>query len=226
MMARSSGQERSFPMNELDFALDVKSIDDAGIIEGLAVGYGNLDHGGDVVAPGAITASMAGRKSLPMLLYHDQKRPIGVWTEFKEVGEGLLVKGRFDDTQEGADARARARSGSLGGLSMGFKTLKHKMEGKARHLLEVALHEISLVTIPMNDRTRVISVKDIGDLRDRLAAGDRLTEREWEGLLKKSFELSNAEAERAVRLNFKGGQGEPDNAAMADAVAYFEALRS
>lgn len=148
-------------MSELDFALEVKALNDDGYIEGLAVGYGNMDHGGDIVAPGAISASVAGRKSLPMLLFHDHKRPIGVWSEFKEVGEGLLVKGRFDDTTDGREARARAQSGSLGGLSMGFKAIKHRFEGKARHLLEVALHEISLVTIPMNDRTRVLSVKDL-----------------------------------------------------------------
>jgi hypothetical protein len=64
-------------MNELDFALDTKSIDDEGNIEGLAVGYGDIDHGGDVVMPGAI--NLNGRKSLPMLLFHDQKRPAGVW---------------------------------------------------------------------------------------------------------------------------------------------------
>jgi len=213
-------------MNELDFELDLKSLNDDGEIEGLAVGYGNIDHGGDIVMPGAIAASVTGRKSLPMLLYHDQKRPVGAWTSFTETGEGLLVKGRFSPTAAGKDAREDARSGALSGLSMGFKTLKHRMEGKARQLLEVALHEISLVTIPMNDRTRVISVKDIGDLRDRLAAGERLTEREWEGLLKKSFDLSNAEAERAVRLNLKGGQGAPDDTASDEMRGFLEALRA
>lgn len=153
-------------MNELDFALDLKSIDDDGHIEGLAVGYGDLDDGGDIVMPGAITASVLARKSLPMLLYHDQKRPVGVWNSFREVGEGLLVKGKFSPTTAGKEAREDARCGALAGLSMGYRTLKHRIEGKSRKLLEVALHEISLVTIPMHDRTRVFSVKDIiGDGR-------------------------------------------------------------
>jgi HK97 family phage prohead protease len=197
-------------MNELDFALDLKSLSDDGEIEGIAVGYGNLDHGGDIVMPGAITASITGRKSLPMLLYHDQRRPVGSWTSFQEVSDGLLVKGRFSATTAGKEAREDAKSGALGGLSMGYKTIRQKLEGKARQLLQVALHEISLVTIPMNDRTRVTSVKDIEDLQARLAAGDRLTERQWETLLKKGFGFSNAEAERAVRINLKG-QGAPDD---------------
>lgn len=195
-------------MDELDFALDVKSIDDDGSIEGLAVGYGNLDHGGDIVMPGAIAGTLASKKSLPMLLYHDQRRPVGVWHTLTEVSDGLLVKGRFSATSAGKEAREDAKCGALSGLSMGYNTIRHRMEGKARQLIEVALHEVSLVTIAMNDRTRITQVKEIENLRARLAAGDRLTEREWEGLLKKSFDLSNSEAERAVRINLKG-QGEP-----------------
>jgi hypothetical protein len=64
----------------------------------------------------------------------------------------------------------------------------------------------------MNEKTKITRVKEIEDLRARLAAGDRLTEREWESLLKKGFDLSNSEAERAVRINLKG-QGEPDSTA-------------
>lgn len=149
-------------MDELDFVLDAKAIDDDGNIEGLAVGYGNIDHGGDQVMPGAISASIEGRKSLPMLLYHDQRRPAGVWTDFKEVSEGLLVKGRFSlSTRGGQEAHGLAKDGALSGLSMGYRSLKHRFEGKTRQLLQVALHEISLVTVPMNDRTRIMSVKDI-----------------------------------------------------------------
>jgi HK97 family phage prohead protease len=149
-------------MNELDFTLDAKAIDDDGNIEGLAVGYGDIDHGGDQVMPGAITASIAGRKSLPMLLYHDQKRPAGVWNSFQETRDGLLVKGRFSmSTRYGKEAHGLAKDGALGGLSMGYKTIRQRFEGKARQLIEVALHEISLVTIPMNDRTRIISVKSV-----------------------------------------------------------------
>jgi HK97 family phage prohead protease len=209
-------------MNELDFALDTKSIDDEGNIEGLAVGYGDVDHGGDIVMPGAI--NLGGRKSIPMLLFHDQKRPAGVWNSFIETSEGLLVKGRFSmSTPGGREAHGLTKDGALQGLSMGFKTLRHRIEAKARKLLEVMLHEVSLVTIPMHDRTRVLSVKEIGDFKDRLAAGERLTEREWESLLKKSFDLSNAEAERAVRLNLKG-QGDPGS--KAKEADFWSALRA
>lgn len=206
-------------MNELDFALDVKAIGEDGEIEGLAVGYGNMDHGGDIVLPGAITASVAGRKSLPMLLFHDHKRPVGVWTEFKEIGEGLLVKGRFDDTQDGREAKVRARNGSLGGLSMGFKTIKHRFEGKARHLLEVALHEISLVTIPMNDRTRVLSVKDILD------SGGEPTVREFKNFLRDVGGFSKSRAEAMASLCKPHLRGDPEANANDDLREFLNGLR-
>lgn len=173
-------------MNELDFALDTKSIDDDGNIEGLAVGYGNLDQGGDIVAKGAI--DLQGRKSLPMLLFHDQRRPAGAWNSFEEVSDGLLVKGRFSSSASGRDAREDVKSGALAGLSMGYKTLRHRIEGKSRHLLQVALHEISLVTIPMNDRTRVLSVKDIvGD-------GGLPTAAQFEDALREAMGFSKTQA--------------------------------
>lgn len=207
-------------MDELDFALDAKAIDDDGNIEGLAVGYGDIDHGGDIVMPGAISASINGRKSLPMLLYHDQKRPAGVWNSFSETSEGLLVKGRFSmSTSLGKEAHGLARDGALSGLSMGYKTIRQKFEGKARHLVEVALHEISLVTIPMHDRTRIISVKDI------LAGGDMPTVREFEEFLRDAGGFSKSLATAIAAKATPHLRGDPGVKA-SELAEYLSALRA
>ncbi len=211
-------------MNELDFPLDVKNIDADGWIEGIASGYGNVDHGGDIMLAGAITKSIEGRKSLPMLLFHDQKRPVGAWREFNETPEGLHVKGRFAmSSRDGQEAHAMTKDGALAGLSVGYRTVRDRIVGKARHLAEVALHEISLVTIPMNGKALITSVKGIEDARDKLAAGERLTEREFDVFFK-ALGLSNNEAERAVRINLKG-QGELGSTATDDARVFLETLR-
>lgn len=205
-------------MNELDFELDAKAIDDDGNITGLAVGYGNVDHGGDQVMPGAI--NLGGKKTLPMLLFHDQKRPAGVWNSFQEVGEGLLVKGRFSmSTRYGKEAHGLAKDGALGGLSMGYKTLKQRFEGKARQLLEVALHEISLVTIPMNDRTRVISVKDI------LEGGNLPTVREFEDFLRDAGGFSKSLAVAIATKATPHLRGEPEAKANDELLEFLTALR-
>ena len=68
-------------------------------------------------------------------------------------------------------------------------------------------------------------MKEIEDSRNRLAAGERLTEREWEGLLKDSFGLSNSEAERVVRVhNLRAGQGDPDTTERDPLEALFAAM--
>jgi HK97 family phage prohead protease len=196
-------------MNSLDFQLDLKAIDESGNIEGLAVGYGNVDFGGDQVMPGAVDYTRL--KSLPMLLFHDMKRPIGVWTEFKETTDGLFAKGRISlAARDGKEAHGLAKDGALAGLSMGYRAIKHRFEGKTRQLLQVALHEVSLVAIPMNDRTVVTGVKDI------LEGGALPTLPEFEEFLRESgFSKTQATAIAGKGLASLL-RGEPGNEPTAD----------
>lgn len=199
-------------MERRSFSLDIKGLDEEGTIEGLAAGYGNVDLGGDRILPGAFGEWLEGKGGVPMLLYHDQQRPVGRWSEFREDADGLWVKGRIArKTRDGGEAYELVKSGALAALSIGYDPLVKRMAGKVRELVKLALHEVSLVSIGMNPNALVTGVKEIEDLRDRIAAGERLTEREWEALFKDRLGLTNAEAERAVRVhNLKIGQGEPD----------------
>lgn len=199
-------------MQRSSFAWEIKGIDETGYVEGLAAGYGNVDYGGDRIVAGAFTKAIDGRKSVPMLLFHDHQRPVGKWSEFSETSEGLAVKGRITiKTRDGGEAYELVKDEALSGLSIGYDIITKRLSGKVRELVELALHEVSLVSIGMNPKTLISGVKEIEDSRNRLAAGDRLTEREWEGLLKDAFGLSNSEAERVVRVHeLRIGQGEPD----------------
>ena len=161
---------------------------------------------------------MAG-KSLPMLMYHDQKRPAGVWTNFEETSDGLLAKGRFSmSTLTGKEAHGLVKDGAIGGLSMGYQALKHKMVGRARHLIEVALHEVSLVTIPMNEKTLVTSVKDILD------GGEVPTVREFEEFLRDAGGFSKSLAVAIAAKATPHLRGDPE-AKADDALAFLKALR-
>lgn len=207
-------------MNELDFALDTKALDDEGHIEGIAAGYGNLDFGGDVMLPGSIGKSLDGRKAVPMLMYHDHKRPAGVWSDFKETADGLLVKGRFSmSTRYGKEAFGLVKDGAIGGLSIGFGEVKAKIVGKARHISQAFLHEVSLVTIPMNSKAQILSVKDL------VSAGGSLTERQFEDFLRDAGGFSRTKAALFASLVKPHLQGEPES--KADELAEFlSALRA
>jgi len=203
-------------MNELDFTLDTKALNDEGYIEGLAAGYGNLDFGGDIMLPGSLAKGLLGRKAVPMLMYHDHQRPAGVWTDFQETNDGLLVKGRFSmSTSTGKEAHGLVKDGAIGGLSIGYGDTKAKMVGKARHISETYLHEVSLVTIPMNAKAEIFSVKDI------LEAGNMPTVREFEGLLRDAG-FSKAKAAAIAGTATPHLRGEPDGDPLA---AFWELLR-
>lgn len=174
----------------MDFAVspfELKNLDDAGHVEGLAAGVGDADVGNDTILPGAFAKTLAARggRPLPMLHSHDQGRPIGVWTDLHETPDGLYAKGRITiATRDGAEAHALARDGALSGISIGYIARNPRLSGKGgRTLPEIDLHEASLVAVPMHPRAQVASVKAIGNAGD---IAELLRERGFSGRQAKS----------------------------------------
>jgi HK97 family phage prohead protease len=154
------------------FPLDIKSLTDAGQIEGLAAGYGNVDSQGDIIAPGAFAASIAMAKANDrwpvMLLHHDPKRPVGRWDGFAETPSGLVAKGTLAiEASDGREALALLKAGALTGLSVGYANAKRAYGGDGvKTITEASLLEVSLVAMPSNPKTRVSSIKSIIGARD------------------------------------------------------------
>lgn len=211
------------------FGLEVKDISDAGVIEGYASVFDNVDEGGDRIAPGAfrdsIAASIQEGRKVKMLWQHDPSSPIGVWDGLSEDANGLLAKGSLVlDVAAAREAHALVKAGAVGGLSIGYRTIESRKDGNVRVLEKLELYEVSLVTFPMNRSAKITAVKGDGidDLVEKLRAGDQLTQREFE-YLAKGLGLSNSQAERAARVNLKG-QGEPAVAAKSDAEEFYRAI--
>lgn len=223
---------------QADPVLSIKAMDDAtGEFEGYGSTFlGEPDSVGDIVMPGAYKDSLAdhaARGTMPKMFWqHDPHQPIGKWLEAKEDDRGLLMRGRLNmGVQRGKEAYELLKAGDIDGLSIGYRIRKHT-EDKDRGvwLLEkLDLFEVSVVSIGANpnatvDAASVKAERAAAELIDRLKAGDRLTEREFEQMLKGTLGLSNSQAERAVRLHLKG-QGEPaDTASGADFASAFAAL--
>lgn len=200
--------------------LDVKDLTDAGMVSGYASIFGNVDQGGDRVMPGAYTKSLASGRAIRMLWQHDTHEVIGGWSVAREDSKGLWVEGQFNmDVQRGREAYALMKAGQIEGLSIGYRVpaggAKKASDG-AYELHELDLREVSVVTMPMNEMATAAAKAqfEAETLVDRLKAGDRLTEREFEMMLKGALGFSNSQAERAARLCLKG-QGEPAEAASA-----------
>jgi HK97 family phage prohead protease len=135
-----------------------------GMFEGYASVFGLDDLGGDQVAPGAFSQSLAKRsaRQVRMLWQHDPAAPIGSWLSIEEDWRGLKVKGQLNlAVARAREALALLREGAVDGLSIGFrvKTARKMASGGVRRLVELDLWEISIVTFPMLPQARITAVK-------------------------------------------------------------------
>jgi HK97 family phage prohead protease len=131
--------------------------------EAYASVFGARDGIGDIVAPGAFTASLRrrGAGGVRLLYQHFAYEPIGVWDEIREDSRGLYVRGHLVmEVERARDVSALLREGALGGLSIGFKTVRARKEAATgtRTLLQVDLWEISVVTFPLLEAANVTAV--------------------------------------------------------------------
>jgi uncharacterized protein len=151
----------------LDIPLSIKSVTDTGEFEGYGSVFGVKDSYSDIVMMGAFAKTLADWKSkggMPAMLWqHDQREPIGIYTDIKEDDIGLYVKGRLliEDDPLAKRAHAHMKAGSLSGLSIGYWLNDYDYDGSkdAFLLREIDLLEISLVTFPANDAARISNVK-------------------------------------------------------------------
>ena len=131
--------------------------------EGYASLFGVADSAGDVVQAGAFAHSLRtrGPAKVRMLYQHFAHEPIGVWQVIREDARGLYVRGRLiTDTQRDRECLALLGEGALNGLSIGFRTVRARRDAKTglRHLLEIELWEISVVTFPLLAQSQVTAV--------------------------------------------------------------------
>jgi HK97 family phage prohead protease len=152
-----------------------------GEFEGVASLFNSLITGGmvadTIIEPGAFSKTLGERAGdIKLLWQHDVQTPIGKPVILKETSEGLFLRGKISPTQAGKDALTLLRDGVIDQLSIGFDPIQWTMEerdGKVvRHLNELKLYEISLVTFAADPNARIQNVHTIGRSRltpDRVA---------------------------------------------------------
>lgn len=163
--------------SELVRPFEVKSIGEAqgGFAEFSGYGsvFGDLDSYRDIVMPGAFKASLQRYREqdrpVPMLWQHRAAEPIGIYSDVSEDDHGLHVKGQLNlEVQKGREAYSLMKQRALSGLSIGYATKREQIDEAANHrkLLEVDLWEISPVTFPASDPSRIDAVKSVQTLSD------------------------------------------------------------
>ncbi|MBA4221155.1 MAG: HK97 family phage prohead protease [Methylobacterium sp.] len=175
-------------MDQLRTRLTERRVDTkTGEFSGYGAVFENLDSHGDRISRGAFAKTLAawkGRGRLPhMRLMHADSGniwddlPIGIWTEMREDGHGLFVRGKLLalDTDYGRRLLSLMDAGALDGLSIGYSVIQ-KTAGSGptkRWLDELRLFEISVVDDPSNGEARVtpLSASDAAFDRFREAVG-------------------------------------------------------
>jgi HK97 family phage prohead protease len=160
-------------MNKITSILEVKELKPSGVFAGYGSVFGVKDRHGDIVDRGAFFKSLNNHRrngSGPaLLLYHDPTQPVGKYRSIVEDDHGLYVEGTLSmGTPKGSEAYELLKSGALGGLSIGYipTETKYDQRGKANHIIEADLLEISLVTLPANPEAVVTSVKNFSTPRE------------------------------------------------------------
>lgn len=197
-----SGDERG------DFAL--KDISEGGTFTGYASVFSKKDLENEIVEPGAFKRTLEHNKGrFPLLWQHDKREVIGSIEEAKEDLKGLQVKGRLSmGVQRAKDAYALLKDGVIRGMSIGFKTIQDEWERKtgARHLKEIRLHEVSLVTFAANPHALVTSVKAVTSYRNLPIAVVENGARPW----------SSAQAQERVRAYAEAADSDEERKARMD----------
>jgi HK97 family phage major capsid protein/HK97 family phage prohead protease len=122
------------------------------------------DRMGDVVEPLGITY----KNPLPLLLYHDTKKPVGTVTFKKPTADGLEFTASLPTLAEPGPLRDRIeeawqsiKAGLLAGVSIGFRSLEEAFskETGGFRFLKTEILELSLVAIPANAGATIHTIK-------------------------------------------------------------------
>ena len=146
--------------------------DKEGTFSGYGAVFSNIDSGGDIIEPGAFTKTIAeGIGRVKILSGHnDSLLPIGIPTELREDAKGLFMSAKISDTTLGRDVKTLIHDGVLCELSIGYDPVVFDYdENGIRHLREVKLWEISVVTWAMNEQA-VITDHKSDDAATRIEA--------------------------------------------------------
>ena len=149
------------------FKFDLESVGEGGEFSGYAAVFGSVDNGGDVIEKGAFTRTiLEDFDRIKILSQHqDEDLPIGKPLELREDDKGLFIRGKISDTQKGRDIQTLLKDGVLNELSIGYDAVDFYFDGVSgiRHLKELRLWEVSIVTWGMNEFAQIEEVKSLAE---------------------------------------------------------------
>lgn len=210
-----------------DLQFKAQAVKDDGFFAGYCNVFDVKDSYDEIVRKGAFLASINAWQSRgkmpPVLWNHDRNQPIGVWTTLKEDEHGLYGEGRLliNDVAKAKEVHALLMAGAIDGLSIGYRLNKwsYDEQNEILELLDIDLKEISVVTMPANEESRISVVKSA------LEKGSLPTLSEFEKALRDlGFSKSQAVTVASHGLRKLLNQGEPDNNHISNAITILKSI--
>ncbi len=155
-------------VKKIQFKMDAYN-EEEGIFSGYASIFSNVDSGGDIVEPGAFTKTLAeGWERVKILaLHNDCWLPIGKPAELREDANGLYISAKISDTSMGRDVKVLLKDGVLNELSIGYDPVVYDYDDAGiRHLRELKLWEVSVVTWAMNPEATINGYKSMQETEE------------------------------------------------------------
>lgn len=129
--------------------------------------FGNIDHDGDMLMPGAFSKTVKergfeGKNIIPHLLDHEMEtlkqlsKP-----KIYEKSDGGFFESTVSDTTNGIDTLKLYRDGVINQHSFGFRVLRKEDKKEYRAITETLLYEISTVVLGANDETPFTGFKSL-----------------------------------------------------------------
>jgi hypothetical protein len=147
--------------------MEIRSVDiDERTITGVCAPYDEVsylvpDPAGERIMRGAFSKSLRQRADRVLLFRgHDHSRAVARSRSFDDNDAGLVGVFHARPSSLGDEALEEARDGYLPGMSVGFRTLQARRgDDGVREVVEAALLEVSLVTIPAYEGAAVLAVR-------------------------------------------------------------------
>ncbi len=219
-------------MKHMFVPMELKSIDEKGLVSGYASIFGNVDLGGDIIVKDQPFKEFVTNSDgmVVHLFQHDGGSswastaaggvPIGL-AKVEQNSKGLKFESKLvmeDPFVQRVHTHMKAKT--LNGMSIGFDILPgggKMMESGVRELSALKLWEISTVLWGMNPVAGISSVK---------AAQNIETVRDFEGFLRDVGGFSAAQAKAIASAGFKAVQTHRDDDDAATVASYLKFLTS
>jgi HK97 family phage major capsid protein/HK97 family phage prohead protease len=121
---------------------------------------------GDVIEPLGISF----KNPLPLLLYHDPRKPVGQVKFKKPTADGVEFEATIPEVSDAGTVRDRVeeawqsvKAGLIAGVSIGFRSIEEAFnkETNGYRFLRTEILELSLVAIPANPDATIHTIKQL-----------------------------------------------------------------